>query len=508
MKIKTLSLNDFRAFPGPAPATFELDGKNLLVYGENGSGKSSLFHALRGMFSNDTPPSLLSLRNSFSSESIGNVRVQVAFTDSSTAAWTIGVSDKPTRMVFGSAQNGPFAVPVHPGHTAPVNAKVKEAAKFSAMLDYRSLLATNYKHGDDAINLFYPMVSELLAGFVDLATNRTIWELWQAVQRNLPTVNSPRLVSNALNACTQFNAATKRAITLLLPEAAAILHKLSPNSLQLVDLPFAGVRYNGAKASRDKAFVDKMIGLKISYRGLDVERPQNYLNEARLSALGLALYLGARLACTPRTTPHLKLLVLDDVLVGLDHSNRLPVLNVLKDNFPEWQIVLLTHDRGWFDLARQHLPSGWTCYEVYEGDQGATAPMPIVRRTQNRPAPALLQKARELLAQGYVEAAANYVRQAFETGLRAACELKSVKLSYKQDLTDHKAQDLLNGLKTWQGSPAVSKVDWDAALHQLELMKDVVMNPYSHPSAPNIPRQEVINAADAVDAFLTLARTR
>ena len=50
MKIKTLSLTDFRAFPGPAPAIFELDSKNLLVYGENGSGKSSLFYAMRGLF--------------------------------------------------------------------------------------------------------------------------------------------------------------------------------------------------------------------------------------------------------------------------------------------------------------------------------------------------------------------------------------------------------------------------------------------------------------------------
>jgi ABC-type uncharacterized transport system fused permease/ATPase subunit len=50
MRIKTLSLTDSRAFPGPAPATFELEGKNLLVYGENGNGKSSLFHALRGFY--------------------------------------------------------------------------------------------------------------------------------------------------------------------------------------------------------------------------------------------------------------------------------------------------------------------------------------------------------------------------------------------------------------------------------------------------------------------------
>ena len=65
MKISTISLTDFRAFPGPAPVTFELGGKNLLVYGENGSGKSSLFHALDGFFSTHPPADLVSLRNSF-----------------------------------------------------------------------------------------------------------------------------------------------------------------------------------------------------------------------------------------------------------------------------------------------------------------------------------------------------------------------------------------------------------------------------------------------------------
>ena len=118
----------------------------------------------------------------------------------------------------------------------------------------------------------------------------------------------------------------------------------------------------------------------------------------------MALYLGARLACAPQTTPHLKLLVLDDVLVGLDHSNRLPVLNVLVDLFTNWQVVLLTHDKGWFDLARQRVPDGeWACYEIYEGDPTATAPIPIVRKTDKRPARALLAKGRELLLLGYVE---------------------------------------------------------------------------------------------------------
>ncbi|MCW2313612.1 hypothetical protein [Rhodoferax antarcticus] len=130
------------------------------------------------------------------------------------------------RGIINSArQSGPEAVVTHPGHDGPVNMQAKEAAKFSAMLDYRSLLNTNYKHGADAINLFEPMVVELLAGFVDLGTNKTIGDLWQAVQRNLPTFNSAGQVGNALNVCTQFNAAMKRAITLLLPEAQAIFAK-------------------------------------------------------------------------------------------------------------------------------------------------------------------------------------------------------------------------------------------------------------------------------------------
>src|SRR5690606_66329 len=113
----------------------------------------------------------------------------------------------------------------------------------------------------------------------------------------------------------------------------------------------------------------------------------------------------------------------------------------------------LTHDRNWFDLARSHLPdANWKCVEVYEGDGAATAPIPIVRPTQNRPARALLDKAKELVQTPYVEAAANYARQAFELGVRAACELKKIEMRYCTDPKAHQAQDFLDRLKQWPGS--------------------------------------------------------
>lgn len=165
MRINTISLTDFRAFPGPSAATFQLDGKNLLVYGENGSGKSSLFHALRGFFDYQRPPSLLTLQNSFSNSGIGAVKVELAFDDTTSAAWSIVSGFSPNVPPWAVPFIGPVALDRHPGHDAPVSAEIRQAARFSACLDYRSLLNTNYKHDDREINLFELTVHGFLADF-------------------------------------------------------------------------------------------------------------------------------------------------------------------------------------------------------------------------------------------------------------------------------------------------------------------------------------------------------
>jgi AAA15 family ATPase/GTPase len=46
IKIDKIQLNNFRFFTNDKNHnTFDIDGKNMLLYGENGSGKSSLFKA-------------------------------------------------------------------------------------------------------------------------------------------------------------------------------------------------------------------------------------------------------------------------------------------------------------------------------------------------------------------------------------------------------------------------------------------------------------------------------
>ena len=141
----------------------------------------------------------------------------------------------------------------HPGHTQPLNRNVTEAAKFRAMLDYRSLLNTNYKHGDGDINLFQLAVDGFLAGYRGLATNRTINELWQAVLRSKPERSSTlKTMAVCVRCCNEFNNAMHKALGLLLVEAQAILKTLSPHGLALVGLPFTNVDFSLRRLGRTK----------------------------------------------------------------------------------------------------------------------------------------------------------------------------------------------------------------------------------------------------------------
>ena len=53
--ISKIKLHNFKAFfTGSEPEEIDLEGKNLLLYGENGSGKSSIYWALYTLFQSET----------------------------------------------------------------------------------------------------------------------------------------------------------------------------------------------------------------------------------------------------------------------------------------------------------------------------------------------------------------------------------------------------------------------------------------------------------------------
>jgi energy-coupling factor transporter ATP-binding protein EcfA2 len=518
LRIKTLTLTDFRAFPGPAPQAIEFGGKNLLVYGENGAGKSSIFHALRAVFS-DAPQSkrgsLADYKNKFSTPGVGCARVDVAFDGmSELGSWTLGLSAVGAYpAVAGSPIVAEAAIERHPFNAMrePARTAFRRATARAACLDYRALLDTNYRHGNEEINLFSVAVNHLLRDYDYTPPGgqpTTIGSLWdkvdgadktKAVGAN-PTSHRPSFIKD----CENLNEAIASALLTLQPLVNALIGELGHSDLQVVNLAYGYVGPKAARLKRERGLMGGTLVPNVRYRDHDPARPQDFLNEARLSALALSIYFAGRLTCTPAVTSDvLKLLVLDDVLIGLDHANRLPVLDLLQKHFATWQIVLLTHDRGWFDMARGWLDEdAWQCVEIFEGDASAPAPMPVVRATENYPAKSYLAHAKRLLAEHYVEASANYARQAFEAALRGGCQRKGIPVAFQQSTKDVKAEVLLQAVEDWAKSDHARKLRFEPVLKRLRLLRNVVLNPYSHPLAPNIPTTEVHGAIAEVEKLI------
>ena len=297
LRIKTLTLTDFRAFPGPAPQAIEFGGKNLLVYGENGAGKSSIFYALSEMFSVKATRSLRQHKNVFSGEPDASCSVEVEFTDLAKAArWEMMSSPLP-----GGSSSGLTGARIRERHpartTGSIDARIAQAALRRACLDYRSLLDIHYKHGDDAINLFEIAVNHLLVDYsvtVAGGTSQTIGDLWRAVEHAKPLKHTAGALAAVNQACADFNSGFNAALSALQPFVATLLADLTATDIAFAPLAFGGVTYSAVRSKRDRVFSGRTLNPEIRFRSHPITTPQHFLNEARLSALALAVYLAAR----------------------------------------------------------------------------------------------------------------------------------------------------------------------------------------------------------------------
>ena len=487
MKIKTLTVENFRAFPGPVPQKFTLDGKNLLVYGENGSGKSSLFHALKTFFTLNRPNTVTETCNVFSKDDTGqkltNHWIEVEFDDGRPPVRWVG----PTRAAAWT-----------------MDTRVVPTALRRGCLDYRALLDTNYGHGDDKINLFELAIGPLLGDYPapvggGTATIAELWEacsapFWKDAARTVPARRTSRVKRLVITATGIFSRGFALALDAIKPQVDTLLTELPVEEMQLDTLYFPGVTYN----PDTNLFDGRVLQPNISLHGYLIAHPQHFLNEARLSALGLAVYLGGRLTCVPTGGNDLKLLVLDDVLIGIDVSNRLPLLDLLRTHFHDWQIVLLTHDKTWFDMAEFHVEGNdtWTSMKMFDGTTDGSFSVPIVVHENCSSFQVALDKASRFLDQFEYQAAANYARSAFEGALKRFCEKRAVPVVFKTDLRDLNSEMLLDAIDNWVRID-YKRIFYAAALERTRLFRRIILNPLSHADAPAV-KYEVEGAIQAV----------
>ncbi|TAE04340.1 MAG: ATP-binding protein, partial [Bacteroidetes bacterium] len=328
MKIKTIQFQDYRAFYNGEDEQYliKTEEKNVLIYGENGSGKTSFFRGLKDFI--QSAHSELSSEIDFTLHnraSTGEGFVKVTFSDD-------------TEDVFDEAG------------TKATKTEVAEASQINTFLSYKELLRTHLLdlQEGEAVNLFPLLINR----------QGILWNY------EVQSGQTPILVSNLI---AEFDANTYTNVQIFID----VMKNLVENDINDKLDNFLSYFEQGLEveleflATQDTSSVYHFsIIPRVYLFDNPIENHQNFLNEARLSALALSIYLSA-IASNP-TGNTLKCLFLDDVFIGLDMSNRLPLLDILKTEFADYQIFMTTYDRHWFEVAKRYLPD-WQHIEMYVG---------------------------------------------------------------------------------------------------------------------------------------------
>lgn len=458
MKISEIVISNYRAFyneRGEETTKYRINlghGKNLLVYGENGSGKSSFYKGLRDFFRSAVEPDYPVLQNVFSRE--------------------IELDEQPFIEVTFSEEgqeNRTFRFSADPHQTNTDDDIIKSVVRSRSFMTYRDLLRVHFVDHPD-VNLFDFLFGEdgLLAELPNPVhsrpeTNLKMSSLFQAVREKPDEIN----IKDFTDGVNQILKDLNKSLNCLL--------KYFDKSLSVT---FSVLSEESVKEGQPVIKTDVIyFGINLSE---EKEQYHHFLNEARLSALAICIFLAAHLSVPSAAYD---ILFLDDIFTGLDTSNRIPLLNILSDEiiegtesdtFSDHQILLTTYDREWYELAKNHLGSrAWNFQEMY-----------IDRHSKGFDHPAILpgednfDKARYYFRMKQYPACANYQRKICENLI-------------KQFLPDHKKYDALpNGdikpvdklatlIDRFEGYLVENGLD-PSPYKELKICLRAFMNPLSH----------------------------
>lgn len=204
-----------------------------------------------------------------------------------------------------------------------------------------------------------------------------------------------------------------------------------------------------------------------------VHKPHSFLNEAKTSALGIAIRLA--ILTQKRQANCLKFIVLDDLLISLDMRNREKVLELLlSDEFVlNYQILILTHDKMFYEMVKHKINileqgNAWKYVEMYgaEDEKGNSKPNITISKTY-------YEKAVEFRDANNLSESANNLRKAGE-------EFCKKILSKKQTITEDYTSHDLNGMIQHSILFAVMNDLQSANFHQLDKFRKFILNSGSH----------------------------
>lgn len=461
-------------------------GENLLIYGENGSGKTSLYKSLNDFVQSFYGPVDYTQNRYKPAGAIGEVLLSIGDFDA--------VNNHVENVIDYTFAPGS-------DNTQVANtAFLKALALSKGFLNYRDLLKV-YLYDEKQPNLFDFFVNHLLRNHVPLAQGlqNSLAKEWDELNHDIHDVShrQERRHLKGLRRLGEFDTTLRSVLDNLFDEVNKFLSVYFDSFSLTIAYNLQPMSFSYGKRKSDWVITHD-LRLMIDLESSHIDNYTEGLNEARLSAIAICLYLAA-LKAHPGQDMHL--MFLDDIFIGIDSANRLPILEILKEKFQDFQIIISTYDRSWYFMAKsfisKHAPDQWKCYNLFslpktDGEKAFTVPV----ITEGVSA---YDRAKEYLhGQRPVDlpAAANYFRKALE-------ELFSEKYLPKElFLSDD--YSLIPGFKL---TKRVSSVAW--LFSQIgENMKDILfiesyLHPLIHPLShyeedAQIYRSELLSVEDAI----------
>jgi energy-coupling factor transporter ATP-binding protein EcfA2 len=450
-RIKKIEINHFKGLYGRHEIDLTNSGKNLMLYGENGSGKSSVAKAIKLFFQS-------------SGKDVNVVDYENVF---------IPVTERNTgfiKMVIGDTGNTRSNLPyvLDNANNRQTEAFISKANKIKGFLDYKSLLKTHYLDSEK-VNVFKLLVEDLLADFINSRTTNTIEIDWIKLKREIR--DKRKKAYKALKApgglLQQFNEGL-----------AELLHDVETKANELIAYFNYNVtiklHFNNLTIGRTKGFANENIELIVDFFDkTNLPEHHRFLNEARLTAISIAIYLGAVLS---NIQDGYKFLVLDDVFIGLDTSNRLPFLKILDEKFADYQIFMTTYDKSWYELVKSENKPNWEYAELYIKEEHQNGyEIPILHNKTD-----FIDRAEHYLNNvGDFKASASYIRSEFERLVKNFCHNKKIPVKFDKNQSKVSGEDFWSACKD-KTKPDGTRYVTEALREDIETQRTLVMNPFVH----------------------------
>lgn len=466
-KINKITIENFKFFLNP----FEIspEGKHVLMYGENGSGKSSIYWAAYTLFQSclkepadagkyfDQAHSD-NLRNLYNTDATKRSGIEIEFID-----------ENDVKRCY---TDGSWVINTRADDFVRLSTFASDFMNYkflSAIFDFKNSMRVNlFKIFEDEIFPFLSLNDQLFDIETGGATGKTsVEDWWRYIKHCYETpglltrrseggvfVHDDRYTTYQ-NLINDFNNRLRLLLADIADDANRKLEEAKmPVKIRLhLEQAAFDKKIEGTLRSYDMKFYPPKIILTAqlldahgdAVANKDINHPRSFFNEAKLTKMALAI----RLAIFDRKyqgTDCAKVIFVDDLLISLDMSNRLLVVKQLLDYVDRYQLFIFTHDRSFYDLicdsiSQRNMAKQWCYYEMYAIDEEVSdskVPEPWLNIKEN-----YLQQARSFFTKYEYHASAN--------SLRKECEKQLQRLYPRQMVLDRKEDGTvsvmsLNGL--------------------------------------------------------------